>query len=52
MAYRNILQSTTGVAPCELLLGRCMHTRLDLLKPGVTENVEHCQTQKSYLTTV
>ena len=37
MAYCTTPQSTTGVSPSELLQGRRIHTRLDLLKPSVTE---------------
>ena len=33
MAYRTTPQSTTGVSPSELLQGRRIRTRLDLLKP-------------------
>lgn len=40
MAYRTTPQSTTGVSPSELLQGRRIRTRLDLLKPSVTERVE------------
>ena len=43
MAYRTTPQSTTGVSPSELLQGRRIHTRLDLLKPNVTERVEQSQ---------
>ena len=40
MAYRIAPQSTTGVSPAELLLGRRPRTRLDLLKPNTAERVE------------
>jgi len=40
MAYRTTPQSTTGMSPSELLQGRRMRTRLDLLKPSVSERVE------------
>ncbi|MCG8621136.1 MAG: DDE-type integrase/transposase/recombinase [Proteobacteria bacterium] len=43
MAYRTTPQSTTGVSPSELLQGRRIRTRLDLLKPNVTERVEQSQ---------
>ena len=36
MAYRVTLQSTTGVSLSELLQGRRIRTRLDLLKPRVS----------------
>ena len=47
MAYRTTPQSTTGVSPSELLQGRRIHTRLDLLKPSVTERVEKRQLQQT-----
>ena len=46
MAYRTTPQSTTGVAPSELLQGtvcRQIRTWLDLIKPNVVERVEHKQ---------
>ena len=46
MAYRTTPQSTTGVSPSELLQGRRIRTRLDLLKPRVTERVEQHQMQQ------
>ena len=36
-------QSTTGISPSELLLGRHPRSRLDLLKPNTTERVESNQ---------
>ena len=36
-------QSTTGISPSELLLGRHPLSRLDLLKPNTTERVESNQ---------
>lgn len=47
MAYRTTPQSTTGVSPSELLQGRRIRTRLDLLKPSVTERVEKRQLQQT-----
>lgn len=47
MAYRTTPQSTTGVSPSELLQGRRIRTRLDLLKPSVTERVEKHQLQQT-----
>ena len=38
--YRMTPQSTTGVSPSELLLGRRPRTRLDLLRPNTAERVE------------
>ena len=46
MAYRVTPQSTTGVSPSELLKGRRIRTRLDLLKPRVSEHVEQRQLQQ------
>ena len=46
MAYRVTPQSTMGVSPSELLQGRRICTRLDLLKPRVSEHVEQCQLQQ------
>lgn len=43
MAYRLTPHSTTGVSPAELLLGKQPRTRLDLLKPNITERVENQQ---------
>ena len=38
--YRLTPHSTTGVPPAELLLGRRPRSKLDLLKPNLTETVE------------
>ena len=46
MAYQIIPQTTTGVSPAELLLGRQPHTRLDLLKPNIGGRVEGKQHQQ------
>ena len=40
LTYRTTPQSTTGLTPAELLLGRRPRTRLDLLKPNTAERVE------------
>ena len=45
-AYRITPQSTTGLAPAELLLGRRPRTRLDLLKPHTAERVERKQQEQ------
>ena len=37
--------TTTGVSPSELLLGRRLRTRLDLLKPHTADRVEQKQSQ-------
>ena len=44
--YRITPQSTTGLAPTELLLGRRPRTRLDLLKPHTAERVEGKQQEQ------
>ena len=46
MTYRISPQSTTGVSPAELLMGRRLRTRLDLLKPNTAERVESKQLQQ------
>jgi len=45
-AYRITPQSTTGLAPDELLLGRKLRTRLDLLRPNSPQRVESKQLQQ------
>ena len=45
-SYRITPQSTTGISPAELLLGRQPRTRLDLLKPNTAERVEWKQQQQ------
>ena len=39
-AYRLTPHSTTGMSPSEMLLGHCLKSRLDLLKPITAERVE------------
>ena len=46
MAYRSTPQSTTGMSPALLLLGRRIRTRLDLLAPSTSKKVEHRQLQQ------
>ena len=46
MAYRLTPQSTTGISPAELLLGRRPRSRLDLLKPHTAERVEDRQSKQ------
>ena len=49
IAYRNTPHKSTGRAPAELLLGRKLRTRLDLLKPDTTHHLDHSTlTQKIY----
>ena len=43
LTYRLTPQTTTGVSPSELLLGRRPRSRLDLLKPHTAERVEQKQ---------
>ena len=45
-SYQETPQSTTGVSPAELLLGRLPRTRLDLLKPNMANRVESKQYQQ------
>lgn len=45
-AYRLTPQTTTGLSPSELLLGRRPRSRLDLLKPHAADRVENRQATK------
>jgi hypothetical protein len=49
MAYRTTPQSTTGTSPGQLLLGRRIRTRLDLLIPNIGERVENRQLHQKLL---
>ena len=40
IAYRNTPQKSTGRAPAELLIGWKIRTKLDLLKPDVSKNID------------
>ena len=42
-SYRNLTHSTTGVSPAELMFGRQLRSRLDLLKPSLESRVEDNQ---------
>ncbi len=44
--YRITPQTTTGISPSELLLGRRPRSRLDLLKPNIADRVEKKQSQQ------
>lgn len=46
LSYRSTPHATTGVAPCELFLGRMVRTRLDLLTPNLEEQVAARQAQQ------
>ena len=46
LTYRTTPHSTTGVPPCELLMGRSLHTRLDLLRPNISRTVRHSQSRE------
>ena len=39
-SYLRTPQTTTGVAPAELLMGRTLRSRLDLLRPDIARQVE------------
>ena len=47
LTYRVTPQSTTGLTPAELLLGRKPCIRLDLLKPNTAERVERKQEKQN-----
>ena len=44
--YRITPQSTTGLTPSELMFGRQLRTRLDLVKPNVEQRVEEKQAKQ------
>ena len=43
LTYRTTPHTTTGTPPCELLMGRGLRTRWDMLKPDVSQNVHRSQ---------
>ena len=43
LSYRTTPNATTGVSPAELLFGRTLRTRLNLLRPDVSTKVEDKQ---------
>ena len=45
--YRITPQTTTGVPPSQLLMGRCLRSRLDCLFPDVAGRVESRQTRQA-----
>ena len=49
LTYRSTPHATIQVAPCTLFLGRSVRTRLDVLHPDISHNVEWNQAlQKQY----
>ena len=47
--YRIMPQGTTGLPPAQLLMGRQLRSRLDLVVPNVAKRVQHAQvTQKEH----
>ena len=46
--YRLTPQTTTGVAPAELLLGRRPRSHLDLAKPDLHQQIESKQSMSSW----
>ena len=44
--HRLTPHATTGLTPCELLLGRRIRTRLDLLRPNAADKVERQQARE------
>ena len=38
--YRITPHSTTGISPSELLMGRCIRSHLDLIRPNLADQVE------------
>ena len=44
--YRITPHSTTGISPAEMLIGRRLHSRLDLLKPSMEQRVTNKQQQQ------
>ena len=49
LSYRSTPHATTGVASSTLFLGRQLRTRLDLVKPDLSQTVHDKQaSQKSY----
>ena len=46
LTYRVTPHATTGVAPCELLMGRRLRTLLDRVRPNVADRVQSRQAQQ------
>ena len=47
--YRITPHSTTGISPSELLMGRKLKSRFDLLKPNIAVRVEQKQQEQKYI---
>ena len=45
--YRTTPHSTTGVTPAELMVKRCLRTRLSLIKPNLAQVVENKQEKQN-----
>ena len=45
--YRITPQTTTGVPPATLLMGRCLRSRLDRLFPDLTDRIENQQSKQA-----
>lgn len=43
VSYQIMPQTTTGTSPAELLFGRTLQSRLHLLKPNLSQNIENKQ---------
>ena len=48
LSYRSTPNTTTGRTPSELFLKRQIRTRLDLLKPSISETITHNQSQQKH----
>ena len=47
LSYRRTSQSTTGIAPAEMLMKRSILSRLDLVKPSLATTIEMSQAKWS-----
>jgi hypothetical protein len=47
ITYRNTPHSTTGESPAQLMLGRPIRTRLDLVKPNMNRKIVNKQQEQS-----
>ena len=46
LTYRTTPQATTNVTPCELLMGRALQTRFDMLRPSTEKRVCDAQAKQ------